>query len=155
MEMRVVEVAPMPVVYLRNVGPYGGSGISQAWSRLCGWAAPRGLLGGPVRLLGVGHDDPRVTPAEKCRYDACLTIAGAVLPEGEIGVQTVGGGKYVMATHVGPYEKLGDTYAWLRGPGVNASGGTLRDEPCFEEYMNNPQTTPKEQLRTDVYVPIV
>jgi len=37
-----------------------------------------GRTGGTVRSqypkLGIGHDDPDITPQDKLRYDACITV---------------------------------------------------------------------------------
>lgn len=59
-----------------------------------------------------------------------------------------------MATHIGPYDKLGETYAMLCGQWAPRNGYELRSAPCFEEYLNEPDSTAPEDLITDVYVPL-
>jgi len=76
-------------------------------------------------MLGVCHDDPDVTPPEKFRYGACLVVGESVRPEGEVGVQEVGGGEYAVATHRGPYQTLAQTYARLYGEWLPAGGITV------------------------------
>ncbi|WP_256347557.1 hypothetical protein [Pseudomonas gingeri] len=57
-----------------------------------------GLLG-EVRF-GVGHDDPQITPADKCRYDACVQVPEDFAGDGDAtrkgtrrsGVEGPGGG---------------------------------------------------------------
>ena len=68
---------------------------------------PKGILcEGKSRFLGVCYDDPKVTPEDKIRYDACVTVDDSVEAEGDIQIQTIETGKYATVTHFGPYENL-------------------------------------------------
>jgi AraC family transcriptional regulator len=104
--------------------------------------------------LGICHDDPETTPPAKLRYDACLTVDEEFAPRGDIGVQTVVGGAYAMTTHTGPYNQIGRTYAEFLGQWIPRSGHGLRNAPCFEVYVNDPGSTPPEELLTDIYAPL-
>jgi len=55
---------------------------------------------------------------------------------------------------VGPYEQLGDVWARLLGEWVPASGHRISDGVSYEIYLNTPGEVPKEQLRTELYVPL-
>jgi AraC family transcriptional regulator len=150
--VRVEDVAPLRLAFMRHVGPYAD--VGQTWTRLMMWAGMRGLLNPGWTMLGIVHDDPEVTPPDKVRYDACLIVDERVKPEGEVGVQQLEAGAYAVATHLGPYAHLGDTYARLCGDWLLASGRELRPAPCFEIYRNSPHDTPPEELRTDIHVPL-
>ena len=50
------------------------------------------MINGDTLFLGASYDDPDVTPADKLRYDACLTVADSVIGEGAIGVMDLVGG---------------------------------------------------------------
>lgn len=152
MDVQIKEIAPMRVAFVRHIGPY--TGVGQTWGKLCAWAGPRGLLGPQMTTLGLCHDDPEITPPDKIRYDACLLVGEQIQPEGEVGVQEIPGGEYAVAVHRGPYERLSETYARLCGEWLPASGRELRSLPSFEVYRNNPQTTPPEELITEVHVPL-
>jgi len=145
-------VAPLRVAFVRHTGPYDECGA--AWDRLGAWLGKEGYLGPGCRMLGVSYDDPESTPSSKVRYDACVTVDDSFQPAAGIGVQTVGGGDYVRATHFGPYAELKETYGRLMGQWLPRSGRQLRDAPCFEEYVNAPENTPPAELITDVYVPL-
>jgi len=129
MDVQIKEISPHQVVFVRHVGPYKECG--KAWEKLCTWAGPRGYLQPGVEFIGLCYDDPDITPAEKIRYDACITVEGDLQPEGEIGVQTIGGGLYAMTTLHGSYEKLSDLYAKLCGQWVPDNGYELRSKPSF------------------------
>lgn len=149
-EMKTIE--PMRIAFVRHVGPYNK--VGQAWERLCDWAGRNCLMGPNMQFLGACYDDPEVTPAEKIRYDACMTVDGSVEAEGDIGVRTIEGGRYVVTLHEGPYEKLGDTYAALYGQWLASSEHEPADGPCLEFYLNDPNSTAPEDLQTEVCVPI-
>ena len=134
------------------MGPYDQ--VGSAWESLCTHLGPQGRPGPGARFVGVCYDDPEVTAPEKIRYDACITVEEDFRPEGEIGVQVVGGGVYGKTTHLGPYNKLVTTYAQLMGQWLPQSGRELRSEPSLEFYLNDPESTDPEDLVTDIYAPL-
>ena len=145
--------APVPVLFVRRTGPYYQA-AGEAFGVLCQFAGPRGLLGPSVRMIGISHDDPHVTDESKLRYDACVTLNREAKPEGEVGLKTIAGGKYAVFLHAGAYEEFQQTYdqifkAWLPG-----SGEKLREEPCFEVYLNSPDQVKPEDLRTEIWLPL-
>ena len=140
------------LVFLRHTGPFHEVGA--AWGRLMTWAGMRGLVGAATKWIGIVHDDPDVTPAEKLRYDAALTVNRAVEPEGEIGVTQFPAGSYATITHRGPYEQLGGSYQRIYGGWLPKSGYRLRDVPAFEQYLNSPQNAQPEDLLTVIHVPV-
>jgi AraC family transcriptional regulator len=154
MNATIKTIEPMQVAFVRAVGPYGSPALAHAWQTLFQWAFPRGLVRGVPKMLGVCHDDPDVTPPDKIRYDACLVVEQPIQGEGEIGVQTIGGGEWATTVHKGPYDKLNETYAELCGRWIPQSNCRLRASAGIEFYLNNPQTTPAAELLTEVCMPI-
>lgn len=153
MEVKIMNLDAMRVAFVRHVGPYNECG--SAWEKLCAHLGQQGLLGGDLKFIGLCHDDPEVTPADKIRYDACVTVDESYQPEGEIGVQSIAGGEYAMVTHFGPYDKFNETYAQLCGQWMPRSGREMRSAPCLEIYLNDPESTEPEDLLTDIYAPLV
>lgn len=152
MDVRVERIQPMRVAFVRHVGPYDQCG--GAWEKLMRWAAPLGILGGQTKHIGICHDDPEITPPEKIRYDACVTIDVDVTPAGDIGVQEIPGGDYAIVTHFGPYSHLKQTYAKLFGQWLPHSNREMASAPCFELYLNDPEGTDPKDLLTDIHVPL-
>jgi AraC family transcriptional regulator len=152
MKEKIEYKEPIRVAFMRHVGPYNEVGAT--WDKLLPRLGKEGLLGEDVLILGICHDDPEVSPPEKIRYDACVTVDESFVPEGEIGVQVIAGGEYAVTTHFGSYQKLGDTYTRLLGQWLPRSGRELRSTPCFEVYLNDPQSTEPEDLLTDIYAPL-
>ena len=150
--VEVKELPPVKILFLRHVGPY--SQVGATWGRLMSWAGMRGLLGPRMRTIGIVHDDPEVTPADKVRYDAAVVVNRPVEPEGEFGVTEIPGGKYAVFMHRGSYETLGQTYNRFCGAWLPKSGYEARDAEAFEEYLNSPMNTKPEDLVTRIHIPL-
>jgi AraC family transcriptional regulator len=140
------------VIFVRHTGPYAGVGA--AWGKVCAFAAQHGFVGPKHQAIGVSRDEPKVTAADKLRYDACVTIDRDVSPSGEVGVQTLPGGRYAVFLHRGPYEQFQNTYDAIYGDWLPSSGQQLRDESCFELYLNSPDNTSPAELRTEIWIPL-
>ena len=140
------------VASVRHVGPYNECG--KAWNQLCTRLGAEGRLGPGVDFIGLCHDDPDVTPSDKIRYDACVPVDDDYEPAGEIGVQTIAGGEYAVTTHHGPYDRLTGTYAELCGQWIPHHERNIRAAPCFEIYLNDPESTPPDELLTDIHIPL-
>lgn len=152
MDVQIKKIEPFKVAFVRHTGPYAE--CKPAWDKLCSWAGPRGLFKPEARFIGISYDDPAVTPPEKLRYDACITLADDIEAQGDVGIQIISGGDYAVTTHTGPYTNLSETYARLCGQWAPSSGRELRSAPCFEVYLNDPDKTPPEKLLTEIYLPL-
>ncbi len=153
MTVKIQHLDPIRVAFMRHVGPY--SKVGATWDKFLPSLGKEGLISGDSLLIGICHDDPEVTPPDKIRYDACLSVDQDFMPEGDIGVQIIPGGDYAITTHFGPYNKLGKTYTRLLGQWLPRSGRELRSSPCFEVYLNDPQSTEPQDLLTDIYAPLM
>lgn len=152
-----VEVKNMPernVAYIRHIGPYEDQGISRAWENLCAWAGPRMLLGAGTEFLGISHDNPDVTPHEKCRYDACITIPGGTAVEGDIGSKTLEAGQY--AVYHCEIENMDFKTHWDRfaGQWLPSSGYQPADGPVFEIYHQTADQHPEGKMIVDLCMPV-
>ena len=152
MDVEIKSLEPIRVAFVHHVGPYNE--VGEAWEKLCTKLGAGGLLGGGTQFIGVCYDDPDVTPPERIRYDACVSVEADFEAEGDVGVRTLAGGEYAFTTHMGSYDKLGKTYAKLFGQWLPQSGREVRSEPCLEFYLNDPESTDPEDLLTDIYAPL-
>lgn len=143
------------VIYVNSIGAYDGEGTEEAWESVCKFAEKQRLFGRDTEFIGISHDDPHITDATKLRYDACLAVSKDISPQGRIGVKTIEGGKYAMFLHKGPYSGFQELYDYIYGVWLPASNYELRNLPCFEKYLNSPDKTKPENLKTEVYIPII
>jgi len=151
-EARIEKLQKSKVAFVRHLGPYDQCGV--AWEKLCRWAGPKGLLTKDTVFLGICHDDPEITSPEKIRYDASVVVSDNVQPENEVGVTEIGGAEFAVATHLGPYDKLKDSYAEMAGRWIPSQGRECASSPSLEFYRNSPEDTPPEKLVTDIYIPL-
>lgn len=151
-----VEIARHPelrVAAVRHIGPY--IQISDAFARLGELAAPARLFEQPgAMMVALFHDDPETTPPDQLRSDAAVVVGEDVRLPGGLTEQRIPAGEYASTIHVGPYEQLGDTWARLMGEWLPASGRRLGRGVSYEVYHNTPMDTPREQLRTEIRLPL-
>ena len=148
--VRTTRRPAMQVAFLRHTGPYQESAAT--FQKMMAWAFTKGLFKPDTKILSISHDDPEITAPEKLRLDCCVSVDDGFTPEGEVGVQTIPEGEYVVLTHRGSYAGLPGAYRWLYGEWLATSGRDFADRPPFEIYVNNPQETPEEELLTEICV---
>jgi AraC family transcriptional regulator len=151
-----VEVVPaLRVAFIRHVGPYEQAPAQ--FERLTQWAGSRAKRRGAKQeplLLGIAHDNPALTPASQLRFDCCLAIADDVKRgEGDVGIQTVLGGRYAAAVHQGSFATLAQTYRWLARDFLPQQKLIFRPAPAVEIYLTLPDTEATDGI-TEVLLPV-
>jgi AraC family transcriptional regulator len=141
-----VEIKTLPearVAYMRYVGPYGSSAITEMWQRFNDWAQAQGLMSPRRRMYGVSQDNPKLTAPDKLRYDACVEVDDKFKPSGDIGVQTIRGGRYACAKFTGTAAEISE--AWMRFMRDWLPGSRLQpdDAPAIELYDTDFTIDPK------------
>jgi AraC family transcriptional regulator len=127
-KIEIVERQPVQVACLRYTGPPGES-IGRFWRATVGpWLADHGLLDCP--RYGVALDNPRETPPEYCRYDACVELPRGLEIPGAVEA-TIAGGRYAVTRFKGTGAQMGA--AW--GSFVVA---TLADAPNKPDDQRHP-----------------
>ncbi|MEO8019253.1 MAG: GyrI-like domain-containing protein [Pseudomonadota bacterium] len=109
MKFTIVERQPVKVACLRYTGPLGEP-LGRFWrGSVAPWLAEHGLVDCP--RYGVTIDDPMTTPAQMCRYDACVELPAALtLPDAN--ETTIAGGRYAVTHFKGTSAHIGE--AWGR-----------------------------------------
>ncbi len=151
---RVIVRPSVPVNFVRRLGPYEESAPA-AWAALMGTMAWRVWLHFPAEMMGICHDDPDVTAQEQRRYDACIHFRIPASPRHGVGRRLLPGGRHAVFLHRGPHRDLAHTYARIYGVWLPGSGEEPGDEPAFEVYLDHPERTPEEKLRTLIHLPLV
>jgi AraC family transcriptional regulator len=153
MQVTIESMPEMRVATLRHIGPY--QRISETFARLGEIVGPARLFEGPPTMLAIFYDDPEVVPAKDLRSDAGLVVGESVrLPAG-LEERRLSAGRYATFTHRGSYEGLGDAWARFMGEWLPRSGERAASGPSYEIYRNHPGQVSTEDLRTDLYLPLV
>jgi AraC family transcriptional regulator len=100
---RIVRLDRMIVAFIRQVGPYERVAAGH-FKRLTTWTRRRGVCGEPTLLLGIAHDAPSITPAEKIRFDCCIQVPAPFDADGDIACQRTPGGEHAITDYVGSWD---------------------------------------------------
>ena len=152
MNVEIREMPDLRVAAVRHTGPYNQSPV--AFEQLGKIAGPAGLVQPGAAMLAIYHDDPETTAQDQLRSEAGIVVPEDVRLPNELVEEHIPAGKYACTVHVGPYEKLGDTWARFMGEWLPASGHRVGSGASFEIYRNTPMTAPKDQLVTELYISI-
>lgn len=132
MKVKVIERKPVKVTYLRHIGPYGQP-LSEFWQRtVYPWMAANDQLGQP--RYGICLDDPTITAADKCRYDAGVEVRGTITVPGNSQSTTIPGGQYAVVAFRGTADQIGGVWEAMLREWLPSSGLQLDARPFLEHY---------------------
>ena len=88
----------------------------------------------------------------KWEMDIGIPCPESVTGSGSIKQKKLEGGKYLRSLHVGPYQKVGETYkkilSFAKSQNLDVKNFSI------EFYLNDPKVVPAAQLETEVLVPV-
>ena len=150
---KIVTLEPKNLIYVALTGAYGSLHYGKAYEQLWAVIKAQKLFTKGIESICISYDDPKITEGSLQRSDVCLAIHKPASPQEEVSCKTLAGGKYAVFFYQGSYENLSQVYdtavRW-----VIDHQYTLREEPFFEKYLNDARRTPKEKLKTEIYIPI-
>jgi AraC family transcriptional regulator len=147
MDVTIIQQPELRIAGIRHIGPYHE--IGRAFGRLGGMFKVPPPAG--AQMVALFHDDPAVTAADQLRSDAAITLIGhASAPAGLIE-QRIPAGRYAKTIHRGGYEGLPAAWNALKKDWLPNSGHRM-GAPSYEVYLNNPMTTEKADLLTEIYL---
>ena len=117
--------------------------------RVNGWHAVR-------ETIGMCPDEASLVPDAEARYWAGFLCEEA-LPamNDEVKRVNIPAGRWAVSLHQGSYETLWQSWNRLYRDWLPASGYRLRDTSPFEIYLNNQKQVPSQELRTEIWIPIL
>ena len=150
---KIVTLEPKNLIYVALTGAYGSLDYGKAYEQLWAVIKAQKLFTKGIESICISYDDPKITEGSLQRSDVCLAIHKSATSQEEVSCKTLAGGKYAVFFYQGCYENLSQVYdtavRW-----VIDHQYTLREEPFFEKYLNDARRTPKEKLKTEIYIPI-
>ena len=129
--------------------------IGTTFDRLFLLASGLELIGPATRSFGVYYDDPEQVPADQLRSRAGFTLPDAMAADSTFERFELPATRCAVLEYTGPYSEIEAAYHWLFSEWLPASGHETRDFPMWEEYVNDPKTTPASELKTRIYLPLV
>lgn len=133
----------------RRVKPQDiGKLCGEALPRVCQWVKEKGQNTANSICVYFAHDEA----AGEFDVQAGWFITGALEGEGDIVVGEMDAGEAAHVVHVGPYDKLGETWGaawgWVKAQGREVS------KPAWEVYVSDPSQVKPEELTTEIYIPL-
>jgi len=130
------------------------------FQRLLEFSQANNLLNKHTRIVGVTPDDPATTSKDKSRFICCMKFTDAAMESlketHDVKRYTLAKGTYAVFMHKGPHENIREAWKWIIDHYIPKSQYNFsKSIPPYECYLNDPHTTSKDDLRTEIYVPIV
>ncbi len=146
----VVEtIDSMYVASLAKIGPYSGFGA--AMGELMAWIGKNKVVptGAP---FGVYYDDPTKTKPDSTKFEVCIPVPAQTKGDKAVKVVDLEPAQVAVAIHIGPYDKVGETYGKLMG-WITANKYVQSGAPR-EYYLSDPAKVPAESLQTKIAIPV-
>ncbi|MEN6329759.1 MAG: GyrI-like domain-containing protein [Methanobacteriaceae archaeon] len=146
-EKRIEEIK---VAYI----PYRGSydNIPVLMQKVGQWVTEHGLeLTG--RVYGTYYNTPEEVAEEELQYEIGFSFAGEGYQDANVGVKEIPAHTVLAAMHQGPYTAVGPVIHALVDYAVTNHYEIVG--PITEVYLNDPNTTPEDELLTEVHLPVI
>lgn len=144
MNVKVMEIKEQVACALASPAGYESASLFKTWDKLIAWARSYGIEDEKQKRFAFCHDNPAITPIEKCRYEAVVVVspdARIVEPFFKVVIPS---GKYAVAHYKGAPEGTSSFHMSLYSNWFSNSGFEPDDFPLMEHYLND--------VRKDGYV---
>jgi DNA gyrase inhibitor GyrI len=147
---------PTPVLYFGAVGPYEES-IGRAWNTMLSWLEAHNLRRATPRGFGIIHDHSGSIAPPLRRYDACVELLPGFSPDPSSGIvrKVTPSGAYAQVNLKGCHGQIAENFRRIREQWSEADALVIDEtRPYVEIYLNDPAATPREELLTQLCVPV-
>ncbi len=153
LDIEVISLEPLRVLAIRNVGDYAE--LNAGYERLFGLVLEQVEECELQGIYGIPLDDPRFTPASKCRFDCALAAGEAGRSAGGLDDRQIAGGDYVRLRRVGNYDDLHEAIDLAYAYAVDVLDRAVANQPLILHYLDDPEEIEDEQqLRADILLPL-
>ena len=155
------DILELPSRTLR--GLYGCGFANQSFFRLASslyqtLADTLGLTNGfdfsKQMVVGVAIDSPWRGDQTESRFFAGVDVEIAPDSEQQVAAFRWEGGRWARFEHIGPYQTMWQTILSIYSNWIIPNGYELRDCSVIQHYLNDAMTTPADELRTHIYIPL-
>jgi len=149
LEIKLKKTEPWQAATIKHVGPY--KEVGKLYEEIIKWLRQKQLkITGPP--FGWFYDNPEEVPVNRLRGEVGFPFKGEVKSEGSIKIKKIPAQEVLYTIHKGPYMEVGPAYTALfqhaREKGYIPQGCPM------EIYLNDPAKVPKNELLTEVQLPI-
>jgi len=155
LDIRVRLMPRLHLAYIANMKGYSLVEICRAWERLCRWAAAHDLMTTDTKMVGLSLDDPLITPKNKCRYYACLTVPDELTRDPRVGFLDIPANKCAVYRLICSAEQIEWAYRAFYRDWLPDSGFQPADYPCYELYHETPETNVEGKFVLEICIPVI
>lgn len=150
-DIEIIETEQIQLVGYEHHGDY--MEIGQVFEKLFIDASMQGLVNDKTRSIGLYYSDPKSVKLDELRSTACISVEKEIDLKGENKSQNliIPAGKCATLLFKGSYAELEKPYDYLFGHWLPESKLEAANFPPFEEYLNDPKTTPPNELLTRIH----
>ena len=153
MRFETVTAQPTPMLFVTRTTPVDarsiGNAMEEAFQTLGSFVGRNRVevIGPPIAVY-------RDHTTRSMTMDVGMPVAagGLNVVSGDIKAGNTPGGAALKAVHVGPYDRLRDTYSLIDAE-LKRRGSPM-PAMSWEVYLDDPMTTPAADLRTEIYLPV-
>ncbi|MHB1134443.1 MAG: GyrI-like domain-containing protein [Chloroflexota bacterium] len=144
-ECQIVEQPARPTLYVRRQVAVQNmpQTLGQAWGAIMQYLGELGEQPAGAPYVAYHNMD-----MQNLDIEAAFPVARPLPGRGDVQAGELPAGRYATCVHAGPYNELGMTYEALTK--YMAEQGQQPVGVAYEVYLNDPQTTPPQDLQTQV-----
>ncbi len=152
MKVKVENRQEKRIAYLTAPNGYELDSIYATWDKIIHWASLKGINVEVDERFAICHDNPSITPENKCRYDAAIIINPDVEVTSPYQQSTLPLGKYAIAYYKDSADKINNFMTELCSHWFPTSGYEPDDYPPIFNYLNDSRQD--NYVEMDVYIKV-
>ena len=143
------------VAFIRVIDAYRENRVLDAFARMVKWAKKSNLFETGT-FFGMSLDDPHVTPAEKYRYEVCLTIpeSAVIKPDPEISEMRMPALDYGVTRVSGDIKTVATATEYLFNKWLIDSSFEPEHQPGMEIFLDKNSVCNWDHFELDLCVPV-
>jgi len=151
LDVEIVSTKPLRLLAIRNIGAYAE--LNLTYERLFGTIFSQHPMDALEGIYGVWHEDPRFTEPDVLSFDCAIAVGDIAAPDG-IDCLELAAGRHARLRHIGDYQTLHESIDRLYAVVIDRGLGVFADRPLYVNYVDDPDSRPAAQLRSDIYLPL-
>ncbi len=143
------------IAYIRTFDAFKEGVVLSAFERLVKWAKEVGLFHSET-IFGMSIDDPEVTPKEKYRYEACITVPRnfKIEPSNLIETTTLPRCKYAVTKVCGDLNLVAEATNYLFDHWLINSSYECAHQPGLEIFVDKENVCNWTQFNLELCIPV-
>ncbi|NTS76276.1 GyrI-like domain-containing protein [Catenovulum sp. SM1970] len=141
------------MAYLTAPKGYDVPAIFQTWDKLLNWAKDKGIFDN--NRYAICHDNPSVTPIEKCCYQAAIELNSDTQVYSLLIPKRFPAGQYAKAYFEGLGDEVSQFYMELYSTWLPQSGYEPDNHPPIGHYLNDSRAEGENGIvKMDLYIKV-